>query len=759
MSDAFTSDTYDALCKEAEDYLSRGLAEQARELLLKAISLIGTRPKARSLLADCCMSLGLWSEARAQLETLTTLDVGSSSHHFRLGQVMEEMGEYALARDNYSVVLEHEPDNHAAAVALNRLKDRPDSAEPEEIAEEEAGQPEEAVRRAGDMQVYPDDESEEGVFASASEDDVEKLLKDIGVAPAEAEGEEGTDVAELLSSMGIDLGDSSKKKQQQTRDISEILGGEGARQAEAGEEETADAEAPGAEEPQQAEETQEGPSLDAIFGGPPKEPEEPQAAAEDEEEEEGETSLEAIFGGAEEEAQEEESPAEEEAGEEPVAEEEMEKEEPPAEEEPAEEKEGPSLAAIFGGAPAPGKEEAEGEKAPEEERAEAQEPPEEAVAEEQAEEEPVAEEEMEKEEPPEEEEPAEEKEGPSLAAIFGGAPAPGKEEDEGEKAPEEEGAEAQEPPEEAVAEEQAEEEAVAEEPAAEEEMEKEEPPAEEAPEDVEPGEEPAGEKTGPSLASIFGGAGTEAGEEEPEEAAEEEAGAEERKAGPSLSSIFGGGPEKKEEAEEEPVGEETPAEELPEEAEEKAEEPSAEEAPRPEEEPAEEEAPAGRKAGIVCHRPAPESVAVVYLEDVEVVVTTGILAAADGSLEASEEDGTTLLRGSGRAWIGDGAAVPVSLSVSDGLRVRPGRLALRQSSVELEEADGNGLAGVGGEGSLALLAGGRFRWLSCTGGDGCLRISGESMVAVEGDVKLEPAEDAGEGFLLASGEGRVLISC
>ncbi|MGM0627522.1 MAG: tetratricopeptide repeat protein [Candidatus Fermentibacterota bacterium] len=688
MSDAFTSDTYDALCKEAEDYLSRGLAEQARELLLKAISLIGTRPKARSLLADCCMSLGLWSEARAQLETLTTLDVGSSSHHFRLGQVMEEMGEYALARDNYSVVLEHEPDNHAAAVALNRLKDRPDSAEPEEIAEEEAGQPEEAVRRAGDMQVYPDDESEEGVFASASEDDVEKLLKDIGVAPAEAEGEEGTDVAELLSSMGIDLGDSSKKKQQQTRDISEILGGEGARQAEAGEEETADAEAPGAEEPQQAEETQEGPSLDAIFGGPPKEPEEPQAAAEDEEEEEGETSLEAIFGGAEEEAQEEESPAEEEAGEEPVAEEEMEKEEPPAEEEPAEEKEGPSL-----------------------------------------------------------------------AAIFGGAPAPGKEEDEGEKAPEEEGAEAQEPPEEAVAEEQAEEEAVAEEPAAEEEMEKEEPPAEEAPEDVEPGEEPAGEKTGPSLASIFGGAGTEAGEEEPEEAAEEEAGAEERKAGPSLSSIFGGGPEKKEEAEEEPVGEETPAEELPEEAEEKAEEPSAEEAPRPEEEPAEEEAPAGRKAGIVCHRPAPESVAVVYLEDVEVVVTTGILAAADGSLEASEEDGTTLLRGSGRAWIGDGAAVPVSLSVSDGLRVRPGRLALRQSSVELEEADGNGLAGVGGEGSLALLAGGRFRWLSCTGGDGCLRISGESMVAVEGDVKLEPAEDAGEGFLLASGEGRVLISC
>jgi len=718
MSDAFTSDTYEALCKEAEDYLSRGLAEQARELLLKAISLIGTRPKARSLLADCCMSLGLWSEARAQLETLTTLEVGNPSHHFRLGQVMEEMGEYAMARDNYSVVLEHEPDNHAAAVALNRLKDRPDSVEPEEGAEEEAGEPEEAVRRSGDVQVYPDDESEEGVFASASEDEVEKLLKDIGVAPSEAEGEEGTDVAELLSSMGIDLGDSSKKKQQQqTKDISEILGGEGARQAEAGEEEAAGAEAPGEEEPQQAEETQEEPSLDAIFGGPPKEPEEPQAAPEGEEEEEGETSLEAIFGGAEEEEPEEEEPSEEEAG--------------------------PSLAAIFGGAAAPEQEEAEGEKAPEEAEAEAEEPQAEAVEEEQAEEEPAAEEEA---------EPAEEEAGPSLAAIFGGAAAPEQEEAEGEKAPEEEEPE-EEPEAEHAAEEEPEEEPEAEHAG------EEEPEAEPAGEE-EPEAEPAEEKAGPSLAAIFGGAGTEAEEEEPEEAPEEGGEAEEKKSGPPLSAIFGGGPEKKEKAEEEPVGEEAPAEELPEEAEEKAEEPpEEEEGPQPEEEPAEEEAPAAPKAGIVCHRPAPESVAVVYLEDVEVIVKPGFLAAADGSLEASEEDGVTLLRGSGRAWIGDGAAVPVSLSVSDGLRVRPGRLALRQSSVELEEADGNGLSGVGGEGSLALLAGGRFRWLSCTGGDGCLRISGESIVAVEGDVELEPAENTGEGFLLASGEGRVLISC
>ncbi|HRY61526.1 MAG TPA: hypothetical protein P5266_04955, partial [Candidatus Fermentibacter sp.] len=77
MADAFTSDTYNALCREAEDYLGRGLTEQARELLLKAVSLIGTRSRARSLLADACMALGLWSEAREQLEQLITLELGS----------------------------------------------------------------------------------------------------------------------------------------------------------------------------------------------------------------------------------------------------------------------------------------------------------------------------------------------------------------------------------------------------------------------------------------------------------------------------------------------------------------------------------------------------------------------------------------------------------------------------------------------------------------------------------------------------------
>ena len=75
MADAFTSETYNALCRDAEGYLARGLAEQARELLIKATSLIGTRPRARSLLADACMQLGLWGEAKGQLEALATLEV------------------------------------------------------------------------------------------------------------------------------------------------------------------------------------------------------------------------------------------------------------------------------------------------------------------------------------------------------------------------------------------------------------------------------------------------------------------------------------------------------------------------------------------------------------------------------------------------------------------------------------------------------------------------------------------------------------
>ena len=131
VSDAINSDTYEALCKEAEDYISQGRMEQARELLLKAISLIGTRARARSLLADACMSLGLWSEARAQLQVLTTLEIGNVQHHYRLGQVLEELGENLLARDNYKVVLEKDAGHHGAQVALNRLP----AAEAEEAPE------------------------------------------------------------------------------------------------------------------------------------------------------------------------------------------------------------------------------------------------------------------------------------------------------------------------------------------------------------------------------------------------------------------------------------------------------------------------------------------------------------------------------------------------------------------------------------------------------------------------------------------------
>ncbi len=699
MSDAFTSDTYDALCKEAEDHLSRGLAEQARELLLKAISLIGTRPKARSLLADCCMSLGLWSEARAQLETLTTLEVGNPSHHFRLGQVMEEMGEFALARDNYSVVIEKDPDNHAAEVALNRLKDRPDK-EPQETAEEEDQPGEQTVRQSGDVQMYPDDDSEEGVFASSSEEEVEKLLKDIGVGSEDGSGEDGTDVAELLSSMGIDLGEKKKESKEPVQDISSILGG-GQEESEA-EEEPEEPSGEGA--PDETEEGRdEGPSLDAIFGGPPEKSETAEAEKDEEEEEEtvaaqpeteegeGAPPLEAIFGESE--------------GEEP----EQKTEDETAEEEPSEEEAGTSLEAIFGGGPS----EEEGE---ETEAAEEGEEPEEPPADGG---EPAAEETAE--EAAEEEEPPSEKEDkPSLASIFGGGPS-GTEQEKEEPAEEEE--EDQAPEEEAVAE----------------------------------------EKGGPSLASIFGGGPSE--EEGPEEAeAEEEQPAEEEEV-----------PEKAEAGEEEPAGEEEvpeeaeadegePAEEeeVPEEAEADEGEPAGEEEV-PEETEADEGEPAGTgpketEAAVLCHRPAPESVAVVYLEGAEVMVAPAFLAAADGDLAAEAGDEHILMAGSGRVWIGDGSSVPVTLNTSKVHLLRRERTALCESSVELSDSDENGLSKAAGNGTVLLLADGRFRWISVNAGDTMVRIARESLMAVEGDVKLQPDEDLEDGFLLASGEGRLLIS-
>ena len=199
MADAFTSDTYNALCREAEDYLGRGLTEQARELLLKAVSLIGTRSRARSLLADACMALGLWSEAREQLEQLITLELGSVQHHYRLGQVLEELKENENALDNYRVVLDLERDHRGAAVAVTRITGHADpslQAQPGARTAQATARP----SQSGSFQVFPDQAGAEDEFATSG--DVENLLRDIGVV-------QSTDplsgVSELLSSVGISL--------------------------------------------------------------------------------------------------------------------------------------------------------------------------------------------------------------------------------------------------------------------------------------------------------------------------------------------------------------------------------------------------------------------------------------------------------------------------------------------------------------------------------------------------------------------------
>ncbi|NOQ21410.1 MAG: hypothetical protein GQ565_01995 [Candidatus Aegiribacteria sp.] len=213
MSDTFTGETYNTLCIDAEGYLVKESPEQARELLQKAISLIATRPRARSLLADTCMSMELWSEARSQLEILITLDEGNIDNNFKLAQVLEELGEYQLATDNYSVVLDDEPDHHGANVAIKRIEIRANESgvnladifnarRGDESGE--TGTDDGAGELKEGLQIFPDLPSD-GLFADSEDDEensVERLLKNIGLSDDSPEEEED-DISELLENIGV----------------------------------------------------------------------------------------------------------------------------------------------------------------------------------------------------------------------------------------------------------------------------------------------------------------------------------------------------------------------------------------------------------------------------------------------------------------------------------------------------------------------------------------------------------------------------
>jgi len=192
------------------------------------------------------MSLGLWDEARSQLENLTTLEVDNYHNHFRLGQVLEELSENQLARDNYNVVLDHSPDHHGAKVALNRIEASDDTAdvnlasffaagsdstdsEPQALSEDtDSGKVVENV--FGSTQVFPDAQTDD-VFAGEEdiEQGVDKLLKDLGVGSSDTQETSGA-VSELLSSLGITPdGDEDKEgKVIEKVDISSILAADSA---------------------------------------------------------------------------------------------------------------------------------------------------------------------------------------------------------------------------------------------------------------------------------------------------------------------------------------------------------------------------------------------------------------------------------------------------------------------------------------------------------------------------------------------------
>jgi len=391
MSDTFTGETYNTLCNDAEGYLANESPEQARELLQKAISLIATRPRGRSLLADTCMSMELWFEARSQLEILITLDEGNVSNNFKLAQVLEELGEYQLALDNYTVVLDGEPDHHGANVAVKRIETRAKDSgvnladifnNPIDDGSGETDTNDEEENLKDGLQIYPDVPSDE-LFAESGDDEensVERLLKNIGLADDSPE-EEQDDVSELLENIGVsttktlqsafaDSEDSqeepeeteAKKKLAQTS-LDEIFGTPHSPEEEDTETELEaelkieeDKSEPGIEEPEKDEgvsqfdsgsaendETEPLPfsstnSLEAIFNKPEPSDSEKEAEPEAVESEEEESEPEAVES-EEEESEPEAVEPEEEAGLESEQTEETEGEEVESDKEPEDEKE------------------------------------------------------------------------------------------------------------------------------------------------------------------------------------------------------------------------------------------------------------------------------------------------------------------------------------------------------------------------------------------------------------------------------------
>jgi hypothetical protein len=411
MADSFTSDTYEALCRDAEGYLARGLAEQARELLLKATDLIGTRPRARSLLADACMCLGLWEEAREQLEALSTLEINNIYTHFRLGQVLEELGDFELALDNYRVVADINPGHHGARVALARIEKpgAPDAGEAQ------------IDKVSNGSQLFPDVPGEQDEIAG-DEDGVDRLLQEIGMnGKAETEG-----VEELLSTMGIAPDEKEKKNEvRPSIDLDSIFGGTGKREEAPAEDlNSVFRQSPPPGEPAPDNDDS---GIKVIFGGDDQEqdqapldfssifgPPRTEAQTDPSSEEPGqEADLSSIFGGSEAEAEEQAS-----TGEPEVTEEEPPAEEPEVQEEPvageAEASEEPSpeadLSSIFGGSEAEAEEQAStGEPEVTEEEPPAEEP--------EVQEEPVAGEVEASEEEPPSQEPVSEESEPGLEGV------------------------------------------------------------------------------------------------------------------------------------------------------------------------------------------------------------------------------------------------------------------------------------------------------------------------------------------------------
>ena len=182
--------------------------------------------------------------------------------------------------------------------------------------------------------------------------------------------------------------------------------------------------------------------------------------------------------------------------------------------------------------------------------------------------------------------------------------------------------------------------------------------------------------------------------------------------------------------------------------------PEAEQQENPVEEPVQPVVP----DAYTLHPVESAGIPVLQLHSGSVAVRPAFLVALDSGLKLVEDDsGATLLSGNGMALLGQGYETSVRLRYHHGMAVRFDMLAVRPSGVRhmsmgLEAVPSlSRLEGIS-EGELLLFVSGRTRQVRLAGS---MSLRAGALVAADPGVQLEEGAD---GWLLASGEGKIIVT-